>query len=80
MAEDDNILRNPKKKTMYEKYAAPTPIKWRKVGDSVLVGTSGMSAVIMGAPFPEHITIWVVFGLNVIGVGGKIVTNFFSED
>ena len=74
-----NPVRPSSKKSLQEKYAAPTPIKWRKIGDSVLVGTSGMSAVLMGAPLPEHYTIWMIFGLNVVGVGGKIITNFFSE-
>ena len=68
------------KKTLSEKYAAPTPIKWRKIGDSILVGTRGMSAVMMGAPVPEHYTIWIIFVLNVAGVGGKILTNFFSAE
>lgn len=67
-------------KTLREKYELPTPIKWRKIGDSILVGTSGMSAIMMGAPIPEHYTIWIVFSLNVIGVGGKIITNFFTME
>lgn len=74
------IGSKPKPKTLSEKYKAPTPIKWRKIGDSVLVGTSGMSAVMMGAPISEHYTIWIIFILNTVGVGGKIVTNFFSEE
>ena len=68
-----------KKKTLLDKYAAPTPTKWRKVGDSILVGTSSLSAVIMGAPISENAAIWIVFTLNVIGVMGKIMTNFFSD-
>ena len=85
-SDNDNPLltqeaRIPKKqKSLTEKYAAPTPIKWRKIGDSILVGTSGMSAVMMGAPVPEHYTIWIIFILNTVWVGGKILTNFFSAD
>lgn len=68
-----------KVKTITEKYMAPTPIKWRKIGDSVLVGTSGLSAIMMGAPIPDGYTIWIIFTLNVLGVGAKVITNFFSE-
>jgi hypothetical protein len=39
-----------------------------------------MSAIMMGAPLPEHVTIWLVFTLNIIGVGGKVITNFFTAD
>jgi hypothetical protein len=69
-----------KPKTLMESYSAPTPVKWRKIGDAMLIGTSGFSALMMGAPIPEHYTIWIVFVLNRIGVGGKIITNFFTTD
>lgn len=65
---EKNFDKLPKSdKTLKEKYELPTPIRWRKIGDSILVGTSGMSAIMMGAPIPEHYTIWIVFGLNVVG-------------
>jgi len=80
MSPDVNpLITNSKKKSLGEKYKSPTPIKWRKIGDSVLVGTSGMSAIMMGAPLPENYTIWIIFTLNIIGVGGKVITNFFTE-
>lgn len=78
--ENPLIPKEKKAKTLHEKYKAPTPVKWRKIGDSILVGTSGMSAIMMGAPLPEHVTIWLVFTLNIIGVGGKVITNFFTAD
>lgn len=78
--DENNPLIKKSKKSLTEKYTAPTPVKWRKIGDSVLVGTSGMSAIMMGAPLPEHVTIWLIFVLNVVGVGGKVITNFFHEE
>ena len=66
--------------TLKESYLAPTPKKWKKIGDSILIGTSGLSAIMMGAPFSDNIKIWIVFGLNVIGVLGKVASNFFTED
>ena len=77
--QDENNPLIKKEKSLGEKYKSPTPVKWRKIGDSVLVGTSGMSAIMMGAPLPEHVTIWLIFVLNVVGVGGKVLTNFFHE-
>jgi hypothetical protein len=79
---EENLLntQRSKKKSLLEKYSSPTPTKWRKIGDSILVGTSAMSAIMMGSPVPEHYTIWIIFGLNIFGVVGKIITNFFSVD
>jgi hypothetical protein len=73
---------NPLKssKSLGDKYKSPTPVKWRKIGDSALVGTSGTSAIMMGAPLPEHYKIWIIFALNIVGVGAKVITNFSSED
>lgn len=71
--DENNPLIKKSNKTLHERYKAPTPVKWRKIGDSILVGTSGMSAIMMGAPLPE-------FVLNVVGVGGKVLTNFFHEE
>lgn len=71
----------PKKpKTLGEKYAAPTPVKWRKIGDAILLGSTGLSALMMGTPIPDRVQTWVVFGLNVLGLAGKIITNFFTEE
>lgn len=61
-------------------YYKPTPKKWRKIGDAILLGTATVSTLMMGAPFDDHtisVTVWV---LSVIGVAGKIITNFFKED
>ena len=69
-----------KSKTLVEKYKSKTPIKWRKIGDALLIGTSGLSAIMMGAPIPDKYTVWVIFTLNVIGVIGKVITSFFTEE
>lgn len=61
-------------------YYSPTPKKWRKIGDAILLGTATMSTLMMGAPFDDRtisVTIWV---LSVVGVVGKLITNFFKED
>jgi len=60
-------------------YKTPVPIKWRKIGDSILLASSGLSTVVMGSPIPDHISIWIVFGLNIFGIAGKIITNFFTS-
>lgn len=35
--------------------------------------------MMMGAPIDEQTKTWIIFGLNVFGVLGKMVTNFFKE-
>jgi hypothetical protein len=63
-----------------ENYKAPTPVKWRKIGDAILLSTTSLSGMIMGLPISEHKQLWAIFILNAIGVGGKVITNFFRED
>lgn len=61
-------------------YYKSTPVKWRKIGDTILLGCTSLSALMMGAPLKEHTITWIVFILNVVGVIGKVITNFFKED
>lgn len=57
-----------------EKYQAPTPAKWRKLGDALLsVGTT-----ITGFAIYEEMK-WVAITALAITVVGKFLTNFFSE-
>lgn len=61
-------------------YYKPTPALFRKVGDAILVGSTSLAALFMGAPIDEHKKNWIIFGLNVFGVLGKIATNFFKDE
>lgn len=67
-------------------YYAPTPKKWRKIGDAILaVGTAVTAGGLIGFDqlkeiFSTHelkVIIGVFFALGVIG---KFLTNFFKED
>lgn len=65
---------------MTQSYWQPTPKKYRKIGDAILLISTSLSAMMMGAPVEEGTRTWVIFGLNVLGVIGKVVTNFFKEE
>ena len=58
-----------------ENYNAPTPKKWRRLGDSLLsVGT-----MITGMAIYEDVK-WLAITALIISVAGKFLTNFFKED
>ena len=58
-----------------ENYNAPTPKKWRRLGDSLLsVGT-----MITGMAIYEDVK-WLAIAALIISVAGKFLTNFFKED
>lgn len=63
-----------------KRYWHPTPKKWRQIGDAILIGSTSLSAMMMGAPLSEKAITWTIFGLNVFGVFGKIITNLFKEE
>lgn len=55
------------------KYSAPTPKRWRQLGDALL----GISTMIIPLALTNHI--WIGITLFAIGVVGKFITNFFAE-
>ena len=56
-------------------YGKPTPKKWRNLGDSLL----GVSTTITGYAIMDN-TQWLALASLGLGVIGKFLTNFFSED
>ena len=66
------ILKNITK--MKQNYWHPTPKKWRKLGDALLgVALIGIPADLAGYK-------WVGLTMFIIGIVGKFLTNFFTED
>lgn len=70
-------LENIKEKgvVLKESYYKKTPVKWRKIGDTILiVGTtiSTVAALI-------HLSPYVIAGAAILTAIGKIVTNFTSD-
>jgi len=61
-------------------YYEPTPRRLKKLGDTILIGSTTLSAMMMGSPFTDTQKTWIIFGLNVVGVLGKMITNLFKEE
>lgn len=61
-------------KTLKTNYYAPTPAKWRKLGDALL-GASMTITTFSVYSYPA-----VAITACVIGTVGKFITNFFTED
>lgn len=63
------------KKFSVKNYGLPTPDKWRRLGDSLLVtGTFGMTF----ASISNHR--YLAIGIIVITIAGKFLTNFFAKE
>lgn len=56
-------------------YYAPTPKKWRKLGDALL----GVSTTITTFAIMEEMK-WIAITALVLGVIGKFLSNFFTEE
>jgi len=70
-----NKMARVKKTKKRSRYYSPTPIKWRKLGDALLV----VSTTITGYVMHEDVK-WVALTALITGVVGKFLTNFFTED
>ena len=68
------------KRVSLKHYYKPTSVLWRKIGDSILIASTSISALVMNAPLPESTKLWLVFSINVIGVIGKVISNLFKQD
>ncbi len=44
-----------------------------------MIGCTGISAMITGSPLSDNTKMWTMFVLNIVGVLGKVITNFFKE-
>jgi len=64
-----------KLKDFQKHYYAPTPNRWRKLGDALL----GVSTTITGFAIMEEYK-WLAISALSLGVIGKFLTNFFKED
>lgn len=70
-----NKMARVKKTKTKRGYYSPTPVKWRKLGDALLV----VSTTITGYAMYEDVK-WVALTALITGVVGKFLTNFFTED
>lgn len=63
---------------MFDNYKKPTPVIWRKIGDSILLATMALSGMIMTLPLTENQKLWTNFFVNCAGIVGKVLTNLFA--
>lgn len=61
-------------------YAEPTPKKFRKIGDSILLASVLLQAAVMNLPVSENAALWINFSITCIGIAGKVLTNFAKEE
>lgn len=61
-------------KNITKNYWAPTPEKWRKVGDSLLATSTVVATYSISNDYK-----WIGIAALIIGVVGKFLSNFFSE-
>jgi hypothetical protein len=59
-----------------EKYFAPTPAKWRKLGDAILAVSTTITTYAIADDWAK----WVSITAMLMGAVGKFLTNFFTED
>ena len=60
---------------MFKNYKKPTPKKWRRLGDGLLILSTSIAGYAMAQEWQT-----VEFIVMATGVAGKFLTNFFAED
>ena len=59
---------------MKKNYYSPTPKKWRQIGDTLL------AISLISVPVDLAGYKWIAISFFVMGILGKFLTNFFTED
>lgn len=52
-----------------------TSDRMKLYADLLLTFSMGATGIIMGLPLTDHVKLWLVAGINMIGMGGKLLTN-----
>lgn len=72
--------------SILKNYWAPTPKKWRKIGDTILaVGTFVTAGSLLGYDemkeifTPKEVKV-IIASSFILGVVGKFLTNFFKDE
>jgi hypothetical protein len=75
-----------KNKKILSDYYKPTPVKWRKIGDSILYGCGVIGATgligfdeLKDVFSPKELKI-LIGAVLILGFVGKFITNFFKEE
>jgi hypothetical protein len=63
-----------------DNYYKKTPRVAKMIGDILLFSAPLLSGVIMAAPFAEPLKSWLLFGINMTLVIGKIITKFIGSE
>jgi len=67
-------------KASIKNYYKPTPKKWRKLGDALIVAIPTVQGAIMGLDISLRAKAWIVLVISVILATGKFLTNFFADE
>lgn len=54
--------------------------KLKKIGDAFLLLSASLTTAVMSLPLSDNTIKWIVFGLNIVGVMGKIITNVMCKE
>lgn len=63
-------------KKAHKHYSLPTPVVWRKIGDSLLLVSTSVTGYTIFAGGEK----WVAIFSLVTGILGKFITNFFKDE
>jgi hypothetical protein len=61
-------------------YYKKTPERVKFWGDLMLFSAPLLSGAVMAAPFEEPIKSWILFGINMVLITGKIITKFIGDE
>lgn len=66
-------------RTILKRHYEQTPIRIKKIGDSILYGSTLLVPIIMGSPMTDNHKAWAVTALSLFGAAGKFISNLFTE-
>lgn len=63
-----------------ENWNKGTPVKWRNIGDLLLILGQGINGIVISLPIPPQAKIWIIASSTLLTTAGKFLTKLFSDE
>lgn len=58
----------------------PTSLKMKRLGNNILLLTSGLTTLMMGSPFSAETVLWINWIIGIAGILGKFLTSMTTSE
>lgn len=73
-------MKKNQKKICISNWNKPTPLFWKRLGDTCIYSLPLLEGVILSSPLNSEAKMWINFALGIVLVSAKAFSKFFAEE